>query len=534
MQVGVTRGSGHSLLRRDDCGRVRWLVHDRVFRMCGGEVHNSSGSSLPYLATAIERARLLGVNALIIPLSWELVEPQEGEFDWTLVDGILELMRQADLKWIPQWFGAVKNTNAAYAPAWVKLDGQRFPRVRDACGRATNMLSVVSPALLIANCTAVGKAMARLAQRDHAGTVIAFQPENEVGLLGQTRDYSAAAVTAFAQEIPPEIGALLQGEGAATLRPEVREPWIAAGKRCAGIWPEVFGAAADEVFMAWSYGRFVGQLAAVAVAAYHVPVLANAWIVQHAHERAGQYPSGGPIAGMIDVWRAAAPAIDIYACDIYLDDFAGVCADYHQRGNSLLIPEARRDERMAVKCWYAFGQHDCLGFAPFGIESVGLGSAPPIDGAVALGTATYESSAVGAALLAKTYRLLGAMLPAIEPWLGSARAVGILQRSAQPQYIELGGYRFIVEWLLPHDPMNPGCGGLMVSPRDGEFIVAGMNLRIAIHTLTGAGTADFLSLDEGDYHAGQWLAGRRLNGDEAWLRLGGEPGVRHCHLYSYS
>ena len=498
-------------------------------------MHNSSGSCLAYLTGALDRAQLLGVNSVIIPLSWELIEPHEGTFDWTLPDGILDLLHCRGLRWIPQWFGAIKNTNAAYAPPWVKTDGERFPRVRDARGRATNMLSVFSPELVAADATAVGHVMARLAHRDRGhGAVIAFQPENEVGVLGQSRDYSAAACAAFDQPVPPGLLALLHEDPqAADLRPEVREPWSVAGRRRSGRWPEVFGAAADEVFMAWHFARFVGQLAAAAQAEYAVPVLANAWIVQHAREPAGAYPSGGPVAGMIDVWRAAAPAIGIYACDIYLDDFASVCADYHQRGNPLLIPEARRDERMAVKCWYAIGQHDCLGFAPFGIESVGLGSAPPIDGAVALGTSAYESTVAGASLLAKTYRLLGDLLPAIEPWLGSPRAVGILQRGSASQVIDLGGYRFIVEWLLPYDPLNPGCGGLMVSPCDGEFIVAGMNLRISIHAVDGLGTADFLSLDEGDYQAGRWIPGRRLNGDEAWLRLGAEPGVRRCHLYCY-
>ena len=157
------------------------------------------------------------------------------------------------------------------------------------------------------------------------------------------------------------------------------QPWQDAGRCSAGTWSEVFGQAADEIFMAWHCATFVGQVAAAGRQAYAVPTFANAWIVQHAAERPGQYPSGGPIAGMIDVWRAAAPAIDAYAWDIYLDDVAGVCADYHQSGNPLLIPEIRRDERMAVKCWYAIGQHDCQAFAPFGIESVGHGAVSPLN-----------------------------------------------------------------------------------------------------------------------------------------------------------
>jgi len=521
----------HSRLIRT-ASRLRWTVDGLPFRLLGGETHNSAGSNLDHIDRVIAHARDLGVNGLIVPVSWELTEPVEGRFDLTLAEGILLRLRAAGLRWVPLWFGAIKNSNAAYAPAWVKTDLRRFPRTEIVAGRPSNMLSVFTPELVERDARALATVMARLAELDRGhGTIVALQPENEVGILGASRDHSAQAERAFASAVPPELMASLAAQ--ADLRPEVARPWAAAGRRQAGTWAEVFGGAADEVFMSWHMGRYVGQVAAAARVAYDVPCLANAWIVQHAAELPGQYPSGGPVAGMLDVWRAAAPAIDVFACDIYLDDFAGVCADYHQRGNGLLIPEARRDERMAAKFLYAVGQHDCLGFAPFGIESVGQGASPPCDGVIALGAPIHESGPVGADLLRRSYQMLGDMLPVIDPLLGTDRAAGILQQGSESQVIVLGGYRFTINWTLAWDQLNPGCGGLIVSPRDGEFIIAGFNLKIAIAPASGSGVADFLEIDEGRYQAGQWQPGRRLNGDEAWLRLGSEPGVRRCRLYCY-
>jgi hypothetical protein len=72
---------------------------------------------------------------------------------------------------------------------------------------------------------------------------------------------------------------------------------------------------------------------------------------------------------MMDVWRAAAPSIDLLAPDIYLDDFKSLCAGYTQNGNPLFIPEASRDDGAGLRAMYALGHH-ALGFAPFGIDSL--------------------------------------------------------------------------------------------------------------------------------------------------------------------
>src|SRR5262249_36166913 len=77
-----------------------------------------------------ERMAALNLNTLLAPVSWELIEPQEGTFDFTLVDGLLRASRSHGLRLILLWFGSWKNGMSSYAPLWVKRDTTRFPRTR--------------------------------------------------------------------------------------------------------------------------------------------------------------------------------------------------------------------------------------------------------------------------------------------------------------------------------------------------------------------------------------------------------------------
>ena len=95
----------------------------------------------------------------------------------------------------------------------------------------------------------------------------------------------------------------------------------------------------------------------------------NAWLNQFP-DRPGNYPSGGPIARNKKIWRNIAKSIDVFAPDIYLSDFEGVCKEYATEGNPLFIPEARRDPVTASNAFYAFGKYGAIGFSPFGIEGL--------------------------------------------------------------------------------------------------------------------------------------------------------------------
>ena len=146
----MTRGSVEQL-----------LVGDEPLLILGGELGNSSAASLAHLQTLWPKLARLGLNTVLAPVYWELFEPVEGQFDLTLVDGLIEGARRHGLRLGLLWFGSFKNSMSCYAPAWLKRDCTRFPRARLSTGRAVEILSAFEPAnweadaaLLLLRCSA--------------------------------------------------------------------------------------------------------------------------------------------------------------------------------------------------------------------------------------------------------------------------------------------------------------------------------------------------------------------------------------------
>ena len=93
------------------------IVDGKPFLMLSGELHNSSSSSLDYMKPIWPRLAALGLNTVVTPLSWELVEPKEGSYDFTLVDGLIDQAREAHERIVLLWLASWKNGLSSYAPA---------------------------------------------------------------------------------------------------------------------------------------------------------------------------------------------------------------------------------------------------------------------------------------------------------------------------------------------------------------------------------------------------------------------------------
>jgi hypothetical protein len=510
------------------------VVDGQPFIMLAGEVRNSSSSSLAYMEERVwSQALALHCNTVLVPVSWELLEPVEGQWDFALLDELIGAARRRGLRLVLLWFGAWKNAQADYAPGWVKTNLQRFPRAQSRSGANLRSLSCVSES----GCAADGRAFAALMRRvrqvdgDHH-TVVMVQVENEAGLLGSRRDYSPQAEARFREAVPAELMSYL-ATNRDTLTPEFRESSEKAGNRMAGTWAEVFGEGADEAFMAWHVGRYVDNVAQAGQAEYPLPMFVNAWLVQHAGEQPGEYPSGGPVARMMDVWRCAAPHIACLAPDIYLDDFAATCAQYARSGNPLLIAETRRDETAAANVFYAVGEHNALCFSPFGIENMAEGRTGRVAGASP--EAMTDSLMPGeGARLAKCYDLLEQMMPVVAAAYGADAMRGILQGSAPVPVLELGDYRVRVRFNEPRQAGKAPGGGLIIALSEGEYVVAGHGFGVEFLSRPDCPpNVDYLYHEEGTYRGGQWTPRRRLNGDEDGCPLGEDPEARHIRVYSY-
>jgi beta-galactosidase GanA len=86
------------------------IVDGKPFLIRGGELGNSSASSLTWLAPHWKTFRDLRLNAIVAPVYWDLVEAEEGRFDWTLVDGLIAEARKNEMRLVLLWFGSWKNS----------------------------------------------------------------------------------------------------------------------------------------------------------------------------------------------------------------------------------------------------------------------------------------------------------------------------------------------------------------------------------------------------------------------------------------
>lgn len=506
-------------LRRQ--GSARQLVVDgRPFLILGGELHNSSASSLDYLRPIWERMVALNANTVLAPVSWELIEPEEGRFDWALVDGLIHDARRHSLRLIVLWFGSWKNGMSSYVPLWVKRDWRRFGRARIQNGVVVEVLSTLVEANARADANAFAALMRHLGDIDgDEHTVLLVQVENEVGVLGDSRDRCDAANAAFAGPAPEALTTYLR-ENKDDLVPELRERWEAAGAKISGTWEEVFGVGAetDEIFMAWNYARYIDGVAAAGKAEYDLPMFANAWLTAP-DQRPGDWPSGGPLPHTLDVWLAGAPHLDLLAPDIYQDDFAGWCAKYTRRGNPLFIPEMRRGEDGARSVFYAVGAHDAIGVSPFAVDSISDPAESPLAG---------------------SYAALRQIAPLLLEHQGRGETAGFLLDGEHPAVTrDLGDYtlEIVLDAIFGH---RAELGyGLIIAVGTDEFVGVGSGFRVAFRPRTpGSALVGIGAVDEGEFREGKWIPGRRLNGDEndqgkGWRFSSRGLSIQRCTIYRY-
>ena len=533
-------------------GAVTQLIVDgKPWLSLAGELLNNAASTVENVRPVWPALAKANLNTALVGVGWGWTEPVEGKYDFTALDGALRDARDNNLRVVLLWFGSWKNGTSSYPPAWVKRNWEKYPIARDKDGKGREILSTLSATNRDADARAYAALMRHVREVDSATrTVIMIQLENEVGLLGDTRDRCKEANDAFAGPVPKELMDYLQ-KNKGTLLPETRKLWDDAGGKSSGTWEEVFGKGpgADEAFMAWHYARYMNRVAEMGKKEYPVPVFVNAWLVQPEDKKPGDYPSGGPQAHNHDFWRAGAPAIDVLAPDIYLLNFVEIATMYSRSGNPLFIPETRGD---AANAFYAIGQLNSQMFSPFGIErQVGPDSA-----------------------LAKAYGVLSQLAPLImeHQTNGTIKAV-MVEPGTGPQKVQMGNYVFDFAmgrgWGAPPQfapaptpapgtstagvpqtppapsrrPQPPERGyAILIQTGPDDFWVAGANLNIKFaSTLAATPMASLAAVEEGRFESGAWVVGRRLAGDDtgmggddrASLRLRADPGILRVSLYSY-
>jgi beta-galactosidase GanA len=547
LAASTTLGAAELPYLRKQGTATQLIVDSQPFLMRGGELDNSSGEPA-YLRRSWPKLKALNMNALVAPVYWNVIEPTEGKYDFATVDGLIADARANEMHLVLLWFGSWKNSMSCYTPDWVKQDVARFPRSLSAAGTTMEILSPFGVSNRDADARVFAALMKHLRETDNNRTVVMIQVENEVGMIPDARDHSPEANRLFTGPVPAALMDYL-AKHTAELAPELRATWQAAGMKSKGTWEEVFGtsAAAEEVFMAWHFALYTHAVAAAGKAEHRLPMYTNAALIRPGYQP-GQYPSAGPLPHLIDIWRAAAPALDFIAPDIY---FAGKFAEwtklYTRSSNPLFIPETLRSPDAAVNVLYALGAHDAICFSPYAIEAI----SEPAEG-----------------LLTKSYDLVAQLTPLLASVQGKGMTAGFLQESIeskQPQQVRLGGWTIFATFerttgtaLADGISIAVGtentmmsvtggvsrpvvmlpAGGLAIATGQDEFIFAGTGLVLTFATGEASLQTGILSVEEGRFVDGKWEHIRWLNGDQTHqgrhVRLeSGRFTIQRVKLYRY-
>lgn len=508
-------------------GATKQLIVDgKPFLILGGELGNSSASSIAYMRPMWETLNAMHLNTVLMPVYWELMEPEEGKFDFTLVDSFINTCRQNNLKIVFLWFGSWKNSMSCYAPAWVKTNQARFPRAQDKAGKGLEILSAFSNNNLDADIKAFTTLMRHIKAVDKAQTVIMMQVENEIGMLTEAREHTAEANKLFNNEVPRELINYLVAKKD-SLVPELKEHWSKNGFATRGNWESLFGRslATDELFQAWYYAKFTNAVTVAGKKEYPLPMFVNA-ALNHRNVEPGKYPSAGPLPHIMDIWQAAAPALDMLCPDFYNPRFKYYNDLYVRRNNALFIPEIRLEQSDAAKVFYAIGHYQAMGFSPFSIESAEVPKQEPVG---------------------KSYSILSQLSPQILHYQGTGKMEGVLLDTAnKKQEVILGNYTmtFSHDYTLGWSPEAknpdwPAAGALIIQEAADEFIIAGTGVVVTFSVNANNGSSvGILQADEGEYINGKWQPGRRMNGDQdhqgRHIRIPvGEWGIQRVKLYQY-
>ena len=520
------------LVQKD--GHHALIVDGEPFLILGAQCNNSSAwpAILPKVWSAME---VLNVNTLEIPIYWEQFEPRQGRYDYSVIDTIITQAREHDLRLILLWFATWKNGSNHYMPQWMKLQPKKYPNIIGANGQEVDSPSPHAQATLEADIKAFTAFMQHLKEFDEQHTVIMVQVQNEPGAWNSVRDYSPVAQKLFESPVPSEALAAMNKPA----RPNRN-------------WDEVFGRDADEFFQVWHVASFIGRVAAAGKAVYPIPLYVNGAIRDPLNPGwPPTYEVGGPNDNVFELWKAAAPVVDILAPDIYIFDteaYLKVLELYSRPDNPLFVPETIGRGAMTRFFFAALGR-GAIGYAPFGMDDTHLRIGR--DGIEAAREAAYGDTALN-------YRMIKPMARQIAKLNFEGKVQTAIQMDANPN-AESGDsvdrVNYITDQTLCFDGWDADIafgtfrrmsrsrteseepdGRILIAELDkGQFLMAGYHCRVMFR-VTGENKGrpwQYLKVEDGQYVNGEFKADRILNGDQTdWGLVFSGPTVLHVSLYT--
>jgi hypothetical protein len=505
-------------------------VNGKPFFPLGGEASNSSGYNDNESEMAFKATKAIHGNTVEIPVYWEKVEPEEGKFDFTMIDALLTSARKYEIKLVLLWFATWKNGNMDYAPAWVKTNPQRFKRVITSSGEDLWVLSSHCKATLEADKKAFVALCKHLKAKDNTEqTVIGLQIENEPGNIGSDRDYGPEGQAEFNSPVPAELLTAIKKAG----KGRVYDIWQKNGSKNSGVWPDLFGWESGEMMSAWSVANYIESIAASAKVVYDIPMFINVWMMESGWSIPGEtYPSGGAVSKVLDIYKWFTPHVDMIAPDIKPSAhklYAELCAIYSRDDNPFFMPETPPSPDM----FRAIADYNLIGYFRMA-GSVESFLAP--DGSI------RPESQTGV----DTIRSVASAIPLILKYQGTDKIHAVLQEEfMEEQHIDFDGYwglisfasgrgsfgardwrHSTVDMYFKEPPTDPNRGrGLVFQVSKNEFYLVGVNYRLRLRPKPSADKKQAplaikllgraLSVDEGHFDKnGKFVVDRPRNGDQ--------------------
>jgi beta-galactosidase GanA len=242
---------------------------------------------------------------------------------------------------------------------------------------------------------------------------------------------------------------------------------------------------------------------------------------------------------VLDIWKTAAPSLDLIAPDIYMSQYAQyekVLDGYARKDNALFVPESGNAAAYPRYMFATLG-HGAIGWSTFGLDLTGYANAP-------LGAPVVDDKLID--LFALNSEIVGPMQREIAKLNFAGKVQAVAEDPAvHSQNLEFGPWTATVAYglrVFGRAANAPGNGepvgrALVAQLGPDEFLVTGVSARVDFR-LTNAASGkhrEFVKVEEGTYVDGKWKFKRIWNGDQTdyGLNFTTVPQVLRVTLMTY-